>query len=146
MCPALFHSCCQRSRSCDYELSPSPPVSWLRACLLNRALSVMVRSRSLSFFHRAVRQIKADEPFIGTLDYIFIRDGNEGAAGAGTAEAADGEGGGRWEVAGADALPNRSEVKGPYPSSTEPSDHVAVAATLRLVGGAVVAGAAAQQQ
>lgn len=66
------------------------------------------------------RQIRDDEPFIGTLDYIFLRDGASS----------------RWEVAAADALPHRNAVKGPYPNPQEPSDHAKVSAKLRLLPGA----------
>jgi len=51
-------------------------------------------------------------PFIHTLDYIWLS--------------------GAWKVKSAMELPDRSEVKGPFPNEVEPSDHVAIAADLVL--------------
>ena len=57
-------------------------------------------------------QIKDDPPFIDTLDYIFISQS--------------------VEVSEVMPLPHRSEVKGPFPAPDEPSDHILLAATLRI--------------
>ena len=57
-------------------------------------------------------QIKDDPQFIDTLDYIFISP--------------------TVEVAEFLPLPNRSEVKGPFPAPDEPSDHILLAATIRI--------------
>jgi len=59
-------------------------------------------------------QIKDDPQFIDCLDYIFISPG--------------------VEVAEVMQLPHRSEVKGPFPAPNEPSDHILLAATLRIPG------------
>ena len=55
-------------------------------------------------------RIKDDEPFIDTLDYIFVTDD--------------------VEVLDVLDLPHRDEVKGPFPAATEPSDHIMLAATV----------------
>jgi len=54
-----------------------------------------------------------DEPFIDCLDYIFVSDG--------------------VGVDGVKPLPHRSDVTGPFPSAAEPSDHLLIAADLRLL-------------
>jgi len=56
-----------------------------------------------------------EEPFMGTLDFVWVGDGGE--------------------VTGAPALPGRSPdggfLDGPFPSPTEPSDHIAVRVHVR---------------
>ena len=52
------------------------------------------------------------DPFIHTLDYIWLSTA--------------------WKVKSAMALPDRSEVNGPFPNEVEPSDHIAIAADLIL--------------
>ncbi len=59
-------------------------------------------------------KIKNDDPFIGTLDYIFLSKGCG------------------WKVKSVDSIPHRDDVKGPFPNDEEPSDHVAIAADLDL--------------
>jgi endonuclease/exonuclease/phosphatase family metal-dependent hydrolase len=59
-------------------------------------------------------QIKDDEPFIDTLDYIFVTDD--------------------IDVVEVLELPHRDDVKGPFPAETEPSDHIMLAATIRFGG------------
>lgn len=60
-------------------------------------------------------RVKEEEPFIDTLDYIFLSDGD-------------------WIVRNVKALPHRDEVKGPFPNLDvgEPSDHILIAAELEL--------------
>jgi endonuclease/exonuclease/phosphatase family metal-dependent hydrolase len=53
-----------------------------------------------------------DEPFVGTLDYVFVSP--------------------EWAVKDVEKLPSLSEMTGPLPIATEPSDHLLVAATLEL--------------
>lgn len=57
-------------------------------------------------------RIQEDEPFIDTLDYIFISP--------------------EWEITGVKPLPNRSVANGPFPNLDhgEPSDHILMAASL----------------
>mmetsp|Transcript_28446 Transcript_28446/g.47279 ORF Transcript_28446/g.47279 Transcript_28446/m.47279 type:complete len:393 (-) Transcript_28446:29-1207(-) len=59
-------------------------------------------------------RIKEQEPFIDTLDYIFISDS--------------------WNIKGVKSLPHRDEAGGPFPNLDrgEPSDHVLIAADLEL--------------
>ena len=57
-------------------------------------------------------KVKDSPPFIDTLDYIFLSD--------------------HWSVRHVEPLPNRSEVKGPLPNQTEPSDHLLIGATVEL--------------
>ena len=58
-------------------------------------------------------QLFDDEPFIETIDYIFVS--NQGV-----------------DVVACKPLPNRSEAKGPFPTREEPSDHILIAAELRV--------------
>ena len=55
------------------------------------------------------------DPFIDTLDYIFLSD--------------------HWKVTGVKSLPKRVDAGGPFPNldRNEPSDHVLIAADLQLV-------------
>jgi len=57
-------------------------------------------------------QVRDEAAFIDTLDYIFVSAG--------------------VQVLTADLLPHRSAINGPLPASTEPSDHLLLAATLRV--------------
>eukprot|EP00804_Cyclotella_cryptica_P006156 CCRYP_020817-RA/>CCRYP_020817-RA protein AED:0.38 eAED:0.38 QI:0/-1/0/1/-1/1/1/0/447 len=69
-----------------------------------------------------------EEPFIGTLDYIFLsrRDGTE----------RNNEGdriGKSWIVRDVVKLPERDVSGGPFPNDREPSDHLLIGADLELV-------------
>lgn len=60
-----------------------------------------------------------DDPFIGTLDYIFLskpESTNEG-----------------WKVHCTHTLPSKEESNGPFPNAKEPSDHLLIAADLELI-------------
>ena len=59
-------------------------------------------------------RIKDDEPFVDTLDYIFVSP--------------------TVTVKEVAQLPHRDDVKGPFPSKTEPSDHILLQATLTVPG------------
>ena len=59
-------------------------------------------------------KIRNDEPFIGTLDYIFLSD--------------------EWDVDDVQKIPNREEYPGPFPTDAEPSDHLLISADLSLSG------------
>lgn len=54
-------------------------------------------------------KVKDDPPFIDTLDYLFLSP--------------------EWRVAAVEPLP---EVQGPFPTESEPSDHLLISATLEL--------------
>jgi len=57
--------------------------------------------------------IKDSDPFIGTLDYIFLSN--------------------EWKVLDVDKIPHRDDVVDPpFPNEEEPSDHVLIAANLQL--------------
>ena len=69
-----------------------------------------------------------EDPFIGTLDYIFLsrkakttRIVDEKVAGA------------WWKVNGVTKLPSVAESGGPFPNDVEPSDHLLISADLELV-------------
>jgi mRNA deadenylase 3'-5' endonuclease subunit Ccr4 len=57
-------------------------------------------------------RVKEDDPFIGTLDYIFLSK--------------------EWKVVGTHKIPHRKDAGGPFPNETEPSDHVLISADLEL--------------
>ena len=59
-------------------------------------------------------RVQEDEPFIDTLDYIFVSED--------------------WNVAGVKDLPHREDAGGPFPNLDrgEPSDHLLIAADLEL--------------
>lgn len=57
-------------------------------------------------------RIKEQEPFIDTLDYIFLSS--------------------EWKVAGVKEIPHRNDANGPFPNAEEPSDHVMIYADLEL--------------
>ena len=62
-------------------------------------------------YARPPPQIKDDNPFIGTLDYIFLSK--------------------EWRVESVLPTAHRDTVKyGPYPNKMEPSDHIMIAADL----------------
>lgn len=58
-------------------------------------------------------RIGEDEPFIDTLDYIFVSD--------------------KIEPLSVQTLPSREEVGGPFPNEEEPSDHILIACTMKLI-------------
>ena len=87
-----------------------------------------------------------DEPeFIETLDYIFLSGsageaeldplGHDGevVATADTDKSTAPGRGAHWRVSEVLALPGRSDVQGPFPNASEPSDHIMVASTLELI-------------
>lgn len=59
-------------------------------------------------------RVKEDEPFIDTLDYIFISEG--------------------VQVLDVTPLPHRDQSAGPFPNQDEPSDHILIAANLNVIG------------
>lgn len=63
------------------------------------------------------------DPFIGTLDYIFLSKQEQTCSDAG----------GWWKVHGIQKLPCRADSGGPFPNKSEPSDHLLIAADLELV-------------
>jgi len=68
------------------------------------------------------------EPFIGTLDYIFLSQKDQSCS------AVDGlKSGSCWKVRRVQKLPSREDSGGPFPNENEPSDHYLIAADLELV-------------
>lgn len=66
--------------------------------------------------------IKDDpDPFIGTLDYIFLSKKEQTFSGD------------EWKVHGVEKLPGKEDSGGPFPNEKEPSDHFLIAADLELV-------------
>lgn len=65
--------------------------------------------------------IKEDEdPFIGTLDYIFLSQKERTKSTI-------------WKVHNVQSLPEREASRGPFPNEVEPSDHMLIAADLELL-------------
>lgn len=57
-------------------------------------------------------RVKEQDPFIDTLDYIFVSD--------------------EWKVTGVLPTGHRNDANGPFPNAVEPSDHIMIAADLKL--------------
>ena len=57
-------------------------------------------------------QVRNDEPFVDTLDYVFLSR--------------------HWRVADVQSTPHRDDVVGPFPTRLEPSDHLLIAAEVVL--------------
>eukprot|EP00577_Skeletonema_sp_RCC1716_P014535 CAMPEP_0113390872 /NCGR_PEP_ID=MMETSP0013_2-20120614/10404_1 /TAXON_ID=2843 ORGANISM="Skeletonema costatum, Strain 1716" /NCGR_SAMPLE_ID=MMETSP0013_2 /ASSEMBLY_ACC=CAM_ASM_000158 /LENGTH=473 /DNA_ID=CAMNT_0000274069 /DNA_START=299 /DNA_END=1720 /DNA_ORIENTATION=- /assembly_acc=CAM_ASM_000158 len=69
-----------------------------------------------------------EDPFIGTLDYIFL------SRKAKTTRIVDEQVAGEWwKVNGVTKLPSVDASGGPFPNSVEPSDHLLISADLELV-------------
>ena len=96
-----------------HEAAPVAPEGeeWLTALTYPMRSAYKVKNGAEPDFTNHAR-IKDDPPFIDTLDYIFISP--------------------TMEVAEVLPLPHRDEVKGPFPAPDEPSDHILLAATLRV--------------
>ena len=97
----------------DHEAAPVPPAGeeWSTSLKYPMRSAYKVANGAEPDFTNFA-QIKDDPQFIDTLDYIFISP--------------------KIEVAEVLQLPHRSEVKGPFPAPDEPSDHILLAATLRV--------------
>lgn len=65
-------------------------------------------------------RIRDDDPFIGTLDYVFLSKKTK-------------YGTGEWKVSKTDKIVNRDEIDGPLPNDSEPSDHVAIGVDINIV-------------
>jgi 2',5'-phosphodiesterase len=69
-----------------------------------------------------------ENPFIGTLDYIFLSRKSK------TTRIIDEKVAGEWwKVNGVTKLPSVAESGGPFPNAVEPSDHLLISADLELV-------------
>jgi len=76
-----------------------------------------------------------EEPFVGTLDYIFLSKREVTARDVETKQ--DETSGEWWEVYNVKKLPGIAESGGPFPNEVEPSDHILIATDLQLVSGSV---------
>jgi mRNA deadenylase 3'-5' endonuclease subunit Ccr4 len=82
-----------------------------------------------------------DDPFIGTLDYIFLSKKEKTTTTDAARSSTSGKGkkdddnvvGQWWKVNGVSKLPTVSNSGGPFPNAVEPSDHLLIAADLELV-------------
>lgn len=76
-----------------------------------------------------------EDPFIGTLDYIFLsKKEKTTTATTGRGNDDDAEVVGQWwKVNGVSKLPTVVNSGGPFPNAVEPSDHLLIAADLELV-------------
>jgi hypothetical protein len=73
------------------------------------------------------------DPFIGTLDYIFLSKNDSGAQNEVATEGVAAGRGHEWKVHWVHKLPSKESSGGPFPSEKEPSDHLLIAADLELV-------------
>ena len=79
--------------------------------------SACVAYRSIEPDFTNYARVKEDDPFIDTLDYIFLSKG-------------------QWQVDNMTSFIVRDEAGGPFPNldKSEPSDHILMAADLRILG------------
>lgn len=75
-----------------------------------RSAYMLANEREPDFTNHA--QIRSEEPFIDTLDYVFLSE--------------------HWRVTDVEQTPHRNEVVGPLPTQLEPSDHILIAAEVVL--------------
>jgi hypothetical protein len=97
----------------DYYPKTPAGDTWLPdlACGMTSAYAA-AHSGSEPDFTNYAQCAKDDAPFIGCLDYIFTSP--------------------HFRVVDAPALPHRDGVLGPFPTATEPSDHLLLSAELEL--------------
>ena len=92
--------------------SPQYGIEWQPTCTPMRSAYKEFLGQEPNFTNYA--RIKEQEPFIDTLDYIFLSNA--------------------WKVKSVKLLQDRNEAGGPFPNLDrgEPSDHVLIAADLEL--------------
>ena len=73
---------------------------------------IFTKGKEPSFTNFAWSSFNKEEPFVGTLDYVFVSD--------------------EWEVKAVKSLEESHATDSGFPSSLEPSDHVLIAADLEL--------------
>lgn len=93
---------------------PKNGSEWSPSCKPMDSASVVFCSKEPDFTNYA--RIKDDNPFIDTLDYIFLSRGE-------------------WLVADMTSFVDREKAGGPFPNllNSEPSDHILIAADLTLI-------------
>ena len=91
--------------------TPKNGVEWTPTCKPMDSACVAYRSKEPDFTNYA--RVKEDEPFIDTLDYIFLSRG-------------------QWKVENMATFVDRTKAGGPFPNleESEPSDHILMAADL----------------
>jgi mRNA deadenylase 3'-5' endonuclease subunit Ccr4 len=105
------------------ELDPTCPplkhgVKWKPTCIAMDSAYAVHCGTEPSFTNYAHLK-EGEDPFIGTLDYIFLSR-KEGSS--------DND----WVVCDTVKLPEREASGGPFPNHCEPSDHLLIAADLQL--------------
>jgi endonuclease/exonuclease/phosphatase family metal-dependent hydrolase len=91
--------------------TPKFGVEWKPTTVPMRSAYAEYQGKEPDFTNYA--KVKDDEPFIETLDYIFLSP--------------------HWSVSKVKELPNRKDVlDGPFPNADQPSDHLLIAADLQL--------------
>lgn len=90
--------------------SPKHGMTWTPTIQAMRSAYVEFEGSEPDFTNYA--RIKEEDPFIDTLDYIFLSK--------------------EWKVVGVKKIPHRKDADGPFPNEMEPSDHVLISADLEL--------------
>ena len=90
--------------------SPKHGMMWTPTIQPMRSSHVVFEGSEPDFTNCA--RIQEKDPFIDTLDYIFLSK--------------------EWKVVGVKKIPHRDDVDGPFPNENEPSDHVLISADLEL--------------
>ena len=97
--------------SCPDRPPPLDGDSWEVNVDPMRSAYAIAQGREPDFTNYA--KVRNEEPFIGTLDYIFLSK--------------------EWEIIRVEPLPTVGSVNGPLPNRTQPSDHILIAAQISLL-------------
>ena len=89
-----------------YNMNWKPELKGMRSAYFEH------NSKEPEFTNNAHNGAMNAESFIGTLDYIFLSD--------------------EWKVEDVKDTPKQDELEGVYPDAEEPSDHVVIAASLKI--------------
>lgn len=90
--------------------TPKNGMEWASTMEVMRSAYSELNGKEPDFTNYA--RIKEDDPFIDTLDYIFLSK--------------------EWKVTAVKQILHRDEAGGPFPNEQEPSDHVLISADLGL--------------
>ncbi len=111
---------------------PKHGVEWtIGSVAMDSAYALKHPSGSEPEFTNYAHTGEQEEPFVGTLDYIFLSKLEDTARDGESKQ--DGTSGEWWEVYDVKKLPGIAESGGPFPNEVEPSDHVLISADLQLV-------------
>jgi len=96
----------------DDSTYPTPKygVEWKSTIQPMRSAYAISENKEPCFTNYA--QVKEEEPFIGTLDYIFLSN--------------------HWKLNNVLTTVKRKEANGPFPNEIEPSDHIMIWSDLKL--------------